>query len=86
MGALSVSLQAKGGLVDAHDMADLLTKTQQLLDAQHPLAKAIVGFKVQTEMYQSPERLAELGEELSRQVLLHSQPKPPGSERKDING
>lgn len=87
MAALAVALQAKCGELDPLDVADLLARAEQELDAEDQLFRAITDFATQHQLcrFDLP-KLAEIGADLNRHVEIACLPSPPDPERSDIHG
>lgn len=85
--AIAVAMRAKVADLPPRDVDELLTRTQQMLEADDPLCRAVTSFATQYEIGRhEPDRLFEIGEDLHRAALIDARPVPPDLHRRDIHG
>lgn len=85
--AVSLGMQAMVGGLDPLDVDALVTRTQQLLDPDDAVARAVTTFATQHEVCRhDPVELARIGAQLRDQMIRIMRPEPPDLHRRDIHG
>lgn len=87
LAAQSVSMRARIGGLEAHEVDDMRTRAEELLDRRDQLRAAIFEFHTMYQMHPRPgPELVELGDELGRAVDRALRPEAPDAGRVDIHG
>lgn len=87
LAALAVAMRARTGGLIGHEVDDMRIRAEELLERDDELRRAIMGFATGYELHRhDPAAVAELGEELDRNIERDLRPVPPDIERRDIHG
>lgn len=87
LAAQSVSMRARIGGLEAHEVDDMRTRAEELLGRRDQLRAAIFEFHTMFQMYpRAGAELIELGEELGRAVDRALRADAPDAGRVDIHG
>lgn len=86
-GAFGVAMKGIAGQLDPQDVADLVTRAEELLGSAAPEARAVMAFATQYELHrQDPARVADLSKWLRHQLEVLMQAPPVDAGRADIHG
>lgn len=88
MAAQAVALSARTGMLTQHAVDDMRTRAEELLARTDTMRWACIRFATQFEqLRRDPVALAQLGEELERELAEELRIAAPASrERRDIDG
>jgi hypothetical protein len=87
MAAQAVALAARTGTLRRDQVDDMRTKAEELLARDDPFRSAVILFATHYEgNWRDRVAVADLGEELQRNVLRATEPPPPLTPRSDLDG